>query len=142
MARYCEESMYKEFKHTIPTAAAFGGAILGLLFVAADLMGAIGSGTGIIILYSSQRRIPVNCNSSPHSQFQKGISANFAYRGCGVKVRGVGEWKVFLGEDKEVHFATNCTLKNMPQNPASKLTITDAFGFEFKDDNRFDSYHK
>jgi hypothetical protein len=41
--------MYKELKRVIPTAAAFGGAILGLLSVAADLMGAIGSGTGILM---------------------------------------------------------------------------------------------
>ena len=48
--------MYKELKRVIPTAAAFGGAILGLLSVAADLSGAIGSGTGILmavtIIYS------------------------------------------------------------------------------------------
>jgi preprotein translocase subunit SecY len=41
--------MYKELKRVIPTAAALGGAILGLLSVAADLMGAIGSGTGILM---------------------------------------------------------------------------------------------
>ena len=40
--------MYKEIKRDVPTAAALGGAILGLLSVAADLMGAIGSGTGIL----------------------------------------------------------------------------------------------
>ena len=44
------------FKRVVPTAAALGGAILGLLSVAADLMGAIGSGTGILmavtIIYS------------------------------------------------------------------------------------------
>jgi protein transport protein SEC61 subunit alpha len=38
--------MYKQIKRGIPTAAAFGGAILGLLSVAADLSGAIGSGPG------------------------------------------------------------------------------------------------
>ncbi|KAG5635009.1 translocon subunit [Sphagnurus paluster] len=56
MAGHREGSMYKELKRVIPTAAAFGGAILGLLSVAADLMGAIGSGTGILmavtIIYS------------------------------------------------------------------------------------------
>ena len=41
--------MYKEFKCVIPTAAAFGGAILGLLSIAADLSGTIGSGTGILM---------------------------------------------------------------------------------------------
>jgi len=59
MAGHREGSMYKELKRVIPTAAAFGGAILGLLSVAADLMGAIGSGTGILmavtIIYSCTR---------------------------------------------------------------------------------------
>jgi protein transport protein SEC61 subunit alpha len=49
MAGHREDSMYKELKRVIPTAATFGGAILGLLSVAADLMGAIGSGTGILL---------------------------------------------------------------------------------------------
>jgi protein transport protein SEC61 subunit alpha len=56
MAGHREGSMYKELKRVIPTAAAFGGAILGLLSVVADLSGAIGSGTGILmavtIIYS------------------------------------------------------------------------------------------
>ena len=56
MAGHHEGSMYRELKHVIPTAAAFGGAILGLLSIAADLSGAIGSGTGILmavmIIYS------------------------------------------------------------------------------------------
>ncbi|PPQ89753.1 LOW QUALITY PROTEIN: hypothetical protein CVT25_014198 [Psilocybe cyanescens] len=42
MTGHREVSMYKEFKRVIPTAAAFGGTILGLLSVAADLSGAIG----------------------------------------------------------------------------------------------------
>jgi hypothetical protein len=49
MAGHREGSMYKELKRVIPTAAAYGGAILGLLSVAADLLGAIGSGTGILM---------------------------------------------------------------------------------------------
>lgn len=56
IAGHREGSMYKELKHAIPTAAFSGGAILGLLSVAADLMGALGSGTGILmavtIIYS------------------------------------------------------------------------------------------
>jgi protein transport protein SEC61 subunit alpha len=62
MAGHREGSMYKELKRVIPTAAAFGGAILGLLSVAADLMGAIGSGTGILmavtIIYSCKHHVP------------------------------------------------------------------------------------
>ncbi|KAF7426538.1 translocon subunit [Pleurotus ostreatus] len=56
MAGHRDGSMYKELKRVIPTAAALGGAILGLLSVSADLLGAIGSGTGILmavtIIYS------------------------------------------------------------------------------------------
>lgn len=33
----------------IPTAAAFGGMCIGALTVVADFMGAIGSGTGILL---------------------------------------------------------------------------------------------
>ena len=62
MAGHREGSMYKELKRVIPTAAAFGGAILGLLSVAADMMGAIGSGTGILmavtIIYSCECYLP------------------------------------------------------------------------------------
>lgn len=49
MAGHREGSMYKELKRIIPTAAAFGGATIGALSVAADLMGALGSGTGILL---------------------------------------------------------------------------------------------
>lgn len=49
MAGHREGSMYKELKRVIPTAAALGGAILGGLSVFADLIGALGSGTGILM---------------------------------------------------------------------------------------------
>jgi protein transport protein SEC61 subunit alpha len=49
IAGHRETSMYKELKRIIPTAAALGGVIIGMLSVAADLMGAIGSGTGILL---------------------------------------------------------------------------------------------
>lgn len=62
MAGHREASMYKELKRVIPTAAAFGGAILGLLSVAADLMGALAGGTGILmavtIIYSCKFHLP------------------------------------------------------------------------------------
>ncbi|PPQ86060.1 hypothetical protein CVT25_002241 [Psilocybe cyanescens] len=55
-----EGSMYKELKCVIPTAAAFDGAILSLLYVTADLSGVIGSGAGILmavsIIYGCTRR--------------------------------------------------------------------------------------
>jgi protein transport protein SEC61 subunit alpha len=44
-----EGSMYKELKRIIPTAACLGGLVIGALSISADLMGAIGSGTGILL---------------------------------------------------------------------------------------------
>jgi protein transport protein SEC61 subunit alpha len=49
MAGHREQSMYKELKRVIPVAAAFGGACIGALSVASDLLGALGSGTGILL---------------------------------------------------------------------------------------------
>ncbi|PKI83745.1 Sec61p [Malassezia vespertilionis] len=49
IAGYRDASMYKELKRIIPTAAAFGGATIGALSVVADLSGALGSGTGILL---------------------------------------------------------------------------------------------
>mmetsp|Transcript_22017 Transcript_22017/g.39607 ORF Transcript_22017/g.39607 Transcript_22017/m.39607 type:complete len:466 (-) Transcript_22017:413-1810(-) len=47
--RNIEMSMVKELNRYIPTAAAFGGMCIGALTVAADFLGAIGSGTGILL---------------------------------------------------------------------------------------------
>ncbi|KAJ3075332.1 translocon subunit, partial [Quaeritorhiza haematococci] len=49
MRGHRDTSMYKELKRIIPTAAAFGGLCIGALSVTADLLGAIGSGTGILL---------------------------------------------------------------------------------------------
>merc|ERR1712100_437281 len=43
------ESMKKYLNRYIPIAAAFGGMCIGALTVIADFMGAIGSGTGILL---------------------------------------------------------------------------------------------
>lgn len=44
-----EVSVYRELKKIIPTAAALGGATIGLLSVTSDLLGTLGSGTGILL---------------------------------------------------------------------------------------------
>lgn len=44
-----EGSMYKELKRIIPTAACLGGLIIGAITIGADFLGAIGSGTGILL---------------------------------------------------------------------------------------------
>jgi protein transport protein SEC61 subunit alpha len=41
--------MVSQLKKIIPVAATCGGVIIGLLSVTADLLGAIGSGTGILL---------------------------------------------------------------------------------------------
>jgi len=42
-------ALKKELNRYIPTAAAFGGMCIGALTIVADFMGAIGSGTGILL---------------------------------------------------------------------------------------------
>ncbi|KAJ1923333.1 translocon subunit, partial [Tieghemiomyces parasiticus] len=49
IAGHRDTSMYKELKRIIPTAATVGGLVIGALSVSADMMGAIGSGTGILL---------------------------------------------------------------------------------------------
>lgn len=49
IAGHREKSMIHELNRYIPTAAAFGGLCIGALSIVADLMGAIGSGTGILL---------------------------------------------------------------------------------------------
>ena len=43
------DSMVKTLNRYIPNAAAFGGMCIGALTILADLLGAIGSGTGILL---------------------------------------------------------------------------------------------
>ena len=49
MRGHREKSMIHELNRYIPTAAAFGGLCIGALSVLADFLGAIGSGTGILL---------------------------------------------------------------------------------------------
>merc|ERR1712159_595855 len=49
MKGHREDSLRKTLNRYIPTAAAFGGICIGALTIFADLMGAIGSGTGILL---------------------------------------------------------------------------------------------
>ncbi len=44
-----DSSMVKHLQRIIPIAACLGGLVIGLLSVGADLLGAIGSGTGILL---------------------------------------------------------------------------------------------
>lgn len=46
---YRSETMIQAFNRYIPTAASFGGLCVGALTVFADLLGALGSGTGILL---------------------------------------------------------------------------------------------
>jgi len=49
MPGYRDESIHKVLNKYIPTAAAFGGMCIGALTIMADFLGAIGSGTGILL---------------------------------------------------------------------------------------------
>ncbi|KAJ9069570.1 translocon subunit [Entomophthora muscae] len=49
LAGHRDASLYRVLKKVIPQAATVGGLVIGLLSVSADLMGAIGSGTGILL---------------------------------------------------------------------------------------------
>merc|ERR1740117_1798002 len=49
MPGYRDESIHKVLNRYIPTAAAFGGMCIGALTIMADFLGAIGSGTGILL---------------------------------------------------------------------------------------------
>lgn len=49
MKGHRDASMIHELNRYIPTAAAFGGLCIGALSVLADFLGAIGSGTGILL---------------------------------------------------------------------------------------------
>jgi len=49
---YRDTSVYKELKRIVPLTATVGGLCIGLLSVTADMLGAIGSGTGILLAAS------------------------------------------------------------------------------------------
>lgn len=44
-----DEGTLRLLKMYIPTAATFGGMCIGVLTIVADFLGAIGSGTGILL---------------------------------------------------------------------------------------------
>lgn len=49
MKGHRKESLLKQLNRYIPTAAAFGGMCIGALTMFADFLGAVGSGTGILL---------------------------------------------------------------------------------------------
>ena len=49
MKGHRDTSLIKQLNRYVPTAAAFGGLCIGALSVSADFLGAIGSGTGILL---------------------------------------------------------------------------------------------
>jgi len=61
---HTNEGTYKKLKQLIITAATLGGICIGLLTIFADFLGAIGSGTGILltvnIIYSLYEEVVKN----------------------------------------------------------------------------------
>jgi protein transport protein SEC61 subunit alpha len=76
IAGHRETSVYRELKKIIPTAAAFGGASIGALSVACDLLGTLGSGTSILLavttIYSYYEL------AAKEGGFQKQVVAGFS----------------------------------------------------------------
>lgn len=67
MAGHREQSMYKELKRVIPTAAWLSGATIGVLAICSDLLGALGSGTAVLlcttIIYQFLEQLSKESNS-------------------------------------------------------------------------------
>jgi protein transport protein SEC61 subunit alpha len=65
---HTNEGTYKKLKQLILTAATLGGICIGLLTIFADFLGAIGSGTGILltvnIIYSLYEELVKNKNKN------------------------------------------------------------------------------
>ncbi|CDR41980.1 CYFA0S08e02234g1_1 [Cyberlindnera fabianii] len=76
IAGHRETSVYRDLKKIIPTAAAFGGACIGALSVACDLLGTLGSGTSILLavttIYSYYE------TAAKEGGFQKNVVAGFS----------------------------------------------------------------
>merc|ERR1712188_301629 len=49
MPGFRDSDLPRQLNRYIPTAASFGGACIGALTIVADFLGAIGSGTGILL---------------------------------------------------------------------------------------------
>lgn len=68
MAGHREQSMYKELKRVIPTAAWLSGATIGVLAICSDLLGALGSGTAVLlcttIIYQFLEQLSKESNSN------------------------------------------------------------------------------
>ena len=58
--RESEETIYKRFQKLIPTVSFLSGMLIASLQILADLIGAIGSGTGILLLVSTILQVQEN----------------------------------------------------------------------------------
>ena len=52
VSAYREQTNVEVLNRYIPTAAYLGGMLIGLISIFSDMMGAIGSGTGILLAVS------------------------------------------------------------------------------------------
>jgi protein transport protein SEC61 subunit alpha len=96
IAGHREQSMYKELKRVIPTAAAFGGASIGALSAISDLIGALGSGYHLPRLDYSGLIFLVRVSFWPRLLFIR-ISKLLPRR----ERLGLRRWVIFLDEIEE-----------------------------------------
>ena len=66
--RESEETIYKRFQKLIPTVSFLSGMLIAALQILADLIGAIGSGTGILLLVSTILQVQENNEGKTHTE--------------------------------------------------------------------------
>ncbi|KAH3759140.1 protein transport protein SEC61 alpha subunit [Pelomyxa schiedti] len=77
LAGYRDTSMEKRLNRYIPTAAALGGLCIGALSVTADFMGAIGSGTGILLAVTTIHQYIEIFNKESKAEFGEEFGFRF-----------------------------------------------------------------
>lgn len=69
---YRPETMINAFNRYIPTAASFGGLCVGALTIFADLLGALGSGTGILLAVGNILQLVETFHKECEKELQEG----------------------------------------------------------------------
>jgi len=77
---YRPETMINAFNRYIPTAASFGGLCVGALTIFADLLGALGSGTGILLAVGNILQLVETFKKEVEQELQEGSNNVLGFR--------------------------------------------------------------
>jgi len=77
---YRPETMINAFNRYIPTAASFGGLCVGALTIFADLLGALGSGTGILLAVGNILQLVETFHKDIEKEMSEGSNGVMAFR--------------------------------------------------------------